>query len=149
MFHHLLVGLQRGRQRFPQPALETRSDVLAHVLSIVDGVRQDVIEINFVVHIVDVEPQIICVELDRIEIAAVYRLRFEVGLDVLRDSRQVFEDRITLLVLRPLLELVEHRIIDGTADVGFEDRLGGLVADGDLIPFGERTTDARTVGVEE
>ena len=109
IFHHALVAQQRRRQRFFQPALKTLQDFFAHLRVERDGERQNVIQTDVAVHIVDVQAKIIRVNLDRVEVA-VAELAIGLELDEFLFF-QVAKLQPPPLIVRPLLELVEQRII--------------------------------------
>ena len=119
--------------------------MLADFLPVIDGERQNIVQINLVVHVVDIKPQIIRVQLNRVEVARVNRLYVDIGLELLCRARQVLQHGITLFVLSPLLELVKDRIVNRRPDVRPKDCVRRLVRYRHLVPFRERSPYPRSI----
>ena len=69
--------------------LPTRPNPLANILPVVDRERQNIIQINLVVHIVDIKSEIIGVKFNRIEVARVNFVCLKVRLYFLNRAAQI------------------------------------------------------------
>ena len=146
-FHGRLIRQKRGRQRFPDAALEAAADALAHVDLVRDGERHEVAEEDapFAEHIVEVQADVVGVDFDGVE----------VGLGELEEAGEV-EDVAFLvadldaLVFRaaPMLQVLEERCVLLAGAVRVEVLLRGA-GDGERLPARLGPAVAGAVGGEE
>ena len=102
-------------------------------------------------HIVDVKPKVISIDLDGVEAARIERLRLCVGLDFLYIAMPLLQDRRVRRVARPAFQLAEHGVVDSNAlrRLTLKDRIRRLVRRGHLRPLRVGASLARTVELFE
>ena len=67
--------------------------MLAHVLLIAYRERENIVEIDAAVHIIDVKSKVICIDLNGVKSARIERQCLGIGLYLLDVTVPVFEDR--------------------------------------------------------
>ena len=123
--------------------------MFANVFLVIDWERQDIIQINLPVHVVDIKSEIVRVKLNRIKASRINRIRLRVRFNLLELAARVAHGWRIHIVLCPLLKLVEDRVVSRNVRALFEDCLRRLMRDRNLIPFRERPSCPRLISLKE